>query len=424
MTAKKPGSSKADAQFQDPKLQLEVLKRGAIDIVSEEELLEKLHRSSRENKPLRAKLGLDPTAPDIHIGNAIPIHKLRKFQELGHQVVLIIGDYTAMVGDPAGVNKTRPMLSREEVMANAKTYLQQAGKILDLSRTEIVYNSQWFEKMGFSEILRLTSKMTVARMLERDDFSKRYTAKIPISLHEFLYPLMQGYDSVMVRSDVELGGTDQLFSLLVGRDLQRDFGQEPQVALTTPLLEGIDGNKKMSKSLGNYIGITEEPAQIFGKAMSIRDDLMKKYFVLATDVDDKRIDELLAHDVHPREAKAELARAIVRRYWGEEAAEEAAREFDRVFKAHELPAEIPEIPIPRSELKDGRLWIVRLLVLAGLASTNSDARRLITQGGVHCSGGACSAFEEITDPKADIDVTTGMILKVGRRRFAKVVIKD
>jgi len=293
---------------QDPKSQLETLKRGTIDIVREEELLEKLQRSCRENRPLRVKLGLDPTAPDIHIGNAIPLQKLRKFQELGHQAVLIIGDYTALVGDPAGVNKTRPMLAREEVMANAKTYLQQVGKILDLSRTEIVYNSQWFEEMGFSEILRLTSKMTVARMLERDDFSQRYATGTPISLHEFLYPLMQGYDSVMVRSDVELGGTDQLFSLLVGRDLQRDFGQDPQVALTTPLLEGIDGNKKMSKSLGNYIGITEEPAQIFGKAMSIKDDLMKKYFVLATDVDDGRIDELLVHGIHPREAKAELAR--------------------------------------------------------------------------------------------------------------------
>ncbi len=407
-----------------PESQLEVLKRGAIDIVREEELLEKLKRSCQENRPLRVKLGLDPTAPDIHIGNAIPIFKLKKFQELGHQAVLIIGDYTAMVGDPAGVNKTRPMLLKEEVMANARTYLEQVGKILDLSRTEIIYNSQWFEKVGFSEVLRLASKMTVARMLERDDFSQRYTARIPISLHEFLYPLMQGYDSVMVGSDVELGGTDQLFSLLVGRDLQRDFGQEPQVALTTPLLEGIDGNKKMSKSLGNYIGITEEPSQIFGKAMSIKDDLMKKYFILTTDVDDRRIDELLAQGVHPREAKTELAKAIVARYWGEEAAERAAKEFDRVFKAHELPAEIPEVIVPRNELKDGKLWLVRLLVLAGFASTNSDARRLITQGGVHCSGGACSAFEEITDPKADIEITQGMVLKVGRRRFARVVIKD
>jgi tyrosyl-tRNA synthetase len=413
--------------FQAPEAQLESLKRGAIDIVREEELLEKLRRSYQEGRPLRAKLGLDPTAPDIHIGNAIPIHKLRRFQELGHQAVLIIGDYTAMVGDPAGVNKTRPMLSREAVMANAQTYLEQVGKLLDLSRTEIVYNSQWFEKMGFSEILRLTSKMTVARMLERDDFSQRYAQRVPISLHEFLYPLMQGYDSVMVRSDVELGGTDQLFSLLVGRDLQRDFGQEPQVALTTPLLEGIDGNKKMSKSLGNYIGITEEPAQIFGKAMSIRDDLMKKYFILTTDVEDGRIDELLGGDVHPRQVKAELARAIVRRYHGEGAAERAAQEFDRVFKAHELPEQISEVFIPRSELKDGRLWIVRLLVLAGFANTNGDARRLVAQGGVHFGKGLINqapTFVEITDPKTDVEITPGIIIKVGRRRFAKVVIRD
>ncbi len=429
----------SDTIPQDPESQLEVLKRGTIDIVGEEELLEKLRRSCRENMPLRVKLGLDPTAPDIHIGNAIPIHKLRKFQELGHQAVLIIGDYTAMVGDPAGVNKTRPMLSREEVMANAGTYLQQARKILDLSRTEIVYNSQWFEKMGFSEILRLASKMTVARMLERDDFSKRYAARIPISLHEFLYPLMQGYDSVMVRSGVELGGTDQLFNLLVGRDLQRDFGQEPQVALTTPLLEGIDGNKKMSKSLGNYIGIIEEPAQIFGKAMSIRDELMKKYFVLATDLDDERIAELLSPDIHPRQAKAELAKAIVRRYWGEEAAEQAAQEFDKVFKAHELPEEIPEVVVPRGELKDGKLWIVRLLVLAGFASSNSEARRLIAQGGVYIfpySGVKLlrPRFPEaeahqyrVTDPNDEIPiapVVAPQILKVGPRRFARVVVKD
>ncbi len=410
--------SASGTTFLEPELQLETLKRGTIDLVTEEELLEKLKRSYRENKPLRVKLGLDPTAPDIHIGNAIPIHKLRKFQDLGHQAILIIGDYTAMVGDPSGVNKTRPMLSREGVMANAQTYLAQLGKILDINRTEVVYNSQWFEKMGFSDILRLASMMTVARLMERDDFSKRYSTGVPISLHEFLYPLMQGYDSVMVRSDVELGGTDQLFSLIAGRDLQRDFGEEPQVALTTPLLEGIDGNKKMSKSLGNYIGITEEPAQIFGKAMSIRDELMKKYFLLTTDLDDGRIDALLSPEVHPRQSKAELARAIVRRYWGEEAAERAAQEFDRVFKAHELPEQMPEVFIPRGELKDGKLWVVRLLVLAGFASTNSDARRLVAQGGVHLGGG------EITDPNMDIAVTQGMILKVGRRRFAKVVVKD
>lgn len=400
-----------------PEEQLEMLKRGAIDIVREEELLDKLRRSCQEKRPLRVKLGLDPTAPDIHIGNAIPIHKLRRFQELGHKAVLIIGDYTAMVGDPAGVNKTRPMLSREEVMANATTYLHQVGKILDLSQAEVIYNSHWFEKMSFSEIIHLASRITVARMLERDDFAQRYSARVPISLHEFLYPLMQGYDSIMVKSDVELGGTDQLFSLLVGRDLQRDWGLPPQVALTTPLLEGIDGQRKMSKSLGNYVGITEEPEQMFGKVMSIPDSLMKKYFVLATDVDDKRIDELLSDDVHPRMAKAELARAVVSRYWGHEAAERAAREFDKVFKGRELPGHIPEVTIPREELKDGKIWIVKLLVLAGFAQTNGEARRLVAQGGVHVSG------KEVTDPQTDMPITPGAVLKVGRRRFARIAIE-
>ena len=401
-----------------PEEQLEALRRGAIDIVREEELLEKLLRSHRGGRPLRVKLGLDPTAPDIHIGNAIPIQKLRKFQELGHQAILIIGDYTAMVGDPAGVDKTRPMLTREAVMANARTYLEQVGKILDMERTEILYNSQWFEKMGFSEIIRLASRITVARMLERDDFSLRYKEGIPISLHEFLYPLMQGYDSVMVRSDVELGGTDQLFSLLVGRDLQRDFGQEPQVALTTPLLEGIDGQRKMSKSLGNYIGITEEPEQVFGKAMSIQDGLMRKYFLLTTDLPDERIDELLSDNVHPKEAKMELAKALVARYWGREAAEGAAREFDKVFREHELPEHIAEVVVPRKEVKDGKIWLVRLLVLCGFAQTNSEARRLIAQGGVNINK------QTLTDPNLDWEVSPGAVIQVGRRRFARITIGE
>lgn len=404
--------------FREAEEQLEILRRGVIDIVREEELLEKLRRSRTGNKPLRVKLGLDPTAPDIHIGNAIPIQKLAKFQELGHQAVLIIGDYTAMVGDPAGVNKTRPMLTRDEVMANAKTYLNQVGKILDTKKAEIVYNSKWFEKMPFSEIINLASKITVARMMERDDFSQRYSSGVPISLHELLYPLMQGYDSIMVKSDVELGGTDQLFSLLVGRDLQRDWDMEPQVAMTTPLLEGTDGQKKMSKSLGNYIGITEEPAQMFGKAMSISDDLMKKYFVLTTEVDEGRIDELLHHDVHPRDAKAELARAIVTRYWGAEAAEGASKEFDRVFKEQKLPENLPEILLPKRELKDGKIWIVKLLVVGGFAKTNGEARRLVAQGGVNINN------ETFKDAEADVDIASGMVIKVGKRRFARIGVGD
>jgi tyrosyl-tRNA synthetase len=310
------------------------------------------------------------------------------------------------------------MLAREDIMANARTYLDQVGKILDVDSTEVVYNSEWFEKMSFSEIIQLTSKITVARMMERDDFTQRYSSGVPISLHELLYPLMQGYDSVMVKSDVELGGTDQLFNLLVGRDLLRDWGLEPQVALTTPLLEGTDGHKKMSKSLGNYIGITEDANQMFGKAMSIKDELMKKYFVLATDVDENRIDDLLHHDVHPREAKVELAKAIVARYRDAEAAERAAREFDRVFKERELPADMPEIMLPRNELKDGKIWIVKLLVLGGFAKTNGEARRLVAQGGVSLND------ETFKDADAEVDVASGMVVKVGKRRFGRIGVGD
>lgn len=392
--------------------------RGAIDIVTKEDLTRKLQRSIKENKPLRVKLGLDPTAPDIHIGNAIPIHKLRAFQSLGHTAILIIGDYTATVGDPSGANKTRPMLSHEKVVENAKTYLSQAGKILDMNKTEIVYNSKWFEKMTFSEVIKLAAKMTVARMIERDDFTKRYNAGIPISVNEFIYPLMQGYDSIMVKSDVELGGTDQLFNLLVGRDLQRDEGIEPQVALTTPLLEGIDGNKKMSKSLGNYIGIIESTKEMFGKAMSIPDNLMRKYFELTTDLSMDEINKLLDVHTHPRTAKVALAKAIVRRYYGDKEADSAAEEFDRIFKDRELPDEIPEIQIPAKELTDGKIWIVKLITLCGFASTNSEARRLVIQGGVTINNGS------INDPALNIEIKSDMILKVGKRRFARVVLKN
>jgi tyrosyl-tRNA synthetase len=403
--------------FKDVEKQLEIIMRGAIDIVTKEDLTRKLHKSIKENKPLRVKLGLDPTAPDIHIGNAIPIHKLRAFQSLGHTAILIIGDYTATVGDPSGANKTRPMLSHEKVMENAKTYLSQAGKILDMNKTEIVYNSKWFEKMTFSEVIKLAAKMTVARMIERDDFTKRYNAGIPISVNEFIYPLMQGYDSIMVKSDVELGGTDQLFNLLVGRDLQRDEGIEPQVALTTPLLEGIDGNKKMSKSLGNYIGITESAKEMFGKAMSIPDNLMRKYFELTTDLSLDEINKLLDVHTHPRTAKVALAKAIVRRYHGDKEADSAAEEFDRIFKDRELPDEIPEIQIPAKELTDGKVWIVKLITLCGFASTNSEARRLVIQGGVTINS------ESINDPALNIEIRSDMILKVGKRRFARVVLK-
>ncbi len=395
--------------------QLKIIKRGILEIVREEELIVKLEKSIKTKKPLRVKLGLDPTAPDIHLGNAIPIHKLRNFQELGHTAVLIIGDYTAIVGDPTGVNKTRPQLSHKEITENTKTYLSQLGKILDLEKTEILYNSEWFKKMNFIDVIMLASKMTVARMLERDDFSKRYNSGVPISLHEFIYPLMQGYDSIMVRSDIEIGGTDQIFSLLVGRDLQRDRNMEPQVALTTPLLEGIDGNKKMSKSLGNYIGIYEEPKEIFGKIMSIPDNLMRKYFELAAETTLEEIDMVLKD--HPRQAKVNLGKSIVRRYYNEEIAKKIAEEFDKIFKEHKLPDNIPQVKLPSSECKNFKIWLVKLLVLSGFASTNGEARRLIIQGGVSIDNNI------LTDPTQEVDMKTGMILRVGKRRFAKI-IKD
>jgi tyrosyl-tRNA synthetase len=394
--------------------QLNIIKRGVLEIVREEELVEKLNKSIKTQTPLRVKLGLDPTAPDIHIGNAIPIHKLRNFQELGHTAVLIIGDYTAIVGDPSGVNKTRPQLTQEDIDNNAKTYLDQIGKILDIEKTEIRYNSEWFKEMKFTEVITLASKMTVARMMERDDFSKRYSSGVPISLHEFIYPLMQGYDSIMVKSDIEIGGTDQIFSLLVGRDLQRDANMAPQTALTTPLLEGIDGNKKMSKSLGNYIGIYEEPKEIFGKTMRISDDLMRKYFELATDMALEEINSTL--NEHPRQAKIVLGKAIVSRYYDDEMARKVAEEFDRVFKEHKIPDNIPQIKLPSNESRNHKIWIVKLLVEYGFASTNGEARRLISQGGVSIDN------KKYTDPAQEISLQDGMILKVGKRRFAKIVI--
>ncbi len=394
--------------------QLNIIKRGAIEIVREEELIEKLKKSIKTHTPLRVKLGLDPTAPDIHIGNAIPIHKLRNFQELGHTAVLIIGDYTAIVGDPSGVNKTRPQLTHEDIANNTKTYLDQIGKILDIEKTEIRYNSEWFKEMKFTDVITLASKMTVARMMERDDFSKRYSSGVPISLHEFIYPLMQGYDSIMVKSDIEIGGTDQIFSLLVGRDLQRDANMTPQTALTTPLLEGIDGNKKMSKSLGNYIGIYEEPKEIFGKTMRISDDLMRKYFELATDMTLEEINSTL--NEHPRQAKIVLGKAIVSRYYDDEIARKVAEEFDRVFKEHKIPDNIPQIKLPSNENRNHKIWIVKLLVDHGFASTNGEARRLISQGGVSIDN------KKYTDPAQEISLQDDMVLKVGKRRFAKIKV--
>jgi tyrosyl-tRNA synthetase len=396
--------------------QLARIRRGAAAIVPEQELVEKLGRSVREGRPLRVKLGLDPTAPDIHIGFAVALRNLRTFQDLGHQAVLIIGDYTAMVGDPSGQNATRPQLTYEQVTDHARTYLEQVGKVVDLDRAEVVRNGDWFREMSFGEVIALAAKLTVARCIERDDFSKRMAEGRPIGLHELLYPLMQAYDSVMVRSDVELGGTDQTFNILLGRELQREVGQEPQVAVTNPLLEGLDGVQKMSKSKGNYIGISEPPETIFSKAMSIPDELMERYFILATDLPVERVQTLLSPAVHPREAKAELAAAIVRRYYDEEAAERAARIFDSVFRDRELPDEMPEVAIPTEECRDGKVWVVGLLRLVGAADSNSDARRLIVQGGVRL-GRDAESLEVVSDPDADLRVADGTVLKVGKRRF-------
>ncbi|MCK4284304.1 MAG: tyrosine--tRNA ligase [Candidatus Brocadiae bacterium] len=400
--------------------QMDRIRRGAADIVPEAELIDKIGRSLKEGRPLRVKLGLDPTAPDIHIGFAVALRNLRTFQDMGHHAVLIIGDYTATVGDPSEQNAARPQLSHEEVMEHARTYLDQVGKIVDLEETEVVKNGDWFGKMTFGELIRLAAKLTVARCIERDDFAQRMAAGRPVGLHELLYPLMQAYDSVMVRSDVELGGTDQTFNILLGRELQRQFGQEPQVAVTNPLLEGLDGQEKMSKSKGNYIGICEPPETIFGKAMSIPDELMERYFILATALPADRIEMLLSPAVHPRDAKAELAAAIVSRYYDAEAAQLAREGFDKVFRDHELPDKLREVRIAAGELEGGRIWIVKLLRLAQCAASNSEARRLVAQGGVRLGSGAAS-LRVVTDAEADVDVADGAILKVGKRRFCRLL---
>ncbi len=377
------------------------LLRGAVTVTTEEELKKKLARG----KPLRIKLGVDPTAPDLHLGFTVGLRKLRQFQDAGHTAVLIIGDYTARVGDPSGKNSTRPMLGEAEIQANLTSYLAQAGKVLNPGY-ETAFNGTWFGKMTFTDILKLASQMTVARMLERDDFSNRFKAGTPISLHEMLYPLMQGYDSVMVKADVELGGTDQTFNLMVGRDLQREAGQEPQVCLTLPLIEGLDGVRKMSKSYGNYVGLNEAPKEMFGKLMSVPDALMEKYFSLLTDLDMPK--------GHPRDAKVALAREIVRMYHGEEAAKAAAGEFDRIFSKKELPDEMPEVRFLPGTVPEGRIWIVKLVAEAKLSASNSETRRLVSQGAVSVDA------EVVSDPEAKVVLKDGSVLRVGKRRFARI----
>jgi tyrosyl-tRNA synthetase len=383
--------------------QLAVLRRGTAAIISEGELARKLALG----RPLRVKLGLDPSAPDIHLGHAVVLRKLRQFQDLGHEVVALIGDFTGRIGDPSGKSETRRQLSPAEVEANARTYEAQILKILDPARTRIDFNSRWLAALDFAQVCELASKVTVARLLERDDFASRFREGRPIHLHEFFYALMQGYDSVALAADVELGGTDQTFNLMMAREIQRDYGQEPEVAVVMPLLEGTDGVQKMSKSLGNYIGINEPPTVMFGKVMSIPDSLIARYFEICTTVPLERVRQLLAGN--PRDAKAELARTIVADYHGEAAAAQAAEEFTRVFSRRELPREMPEVILPAASAS-----AVDLLIHAGLASSRSEARRLVLQGGVSLNG------RRLEDPVAPQAVEDGSVLQVGPRRFARL----
>ncbi|MFH1288639.1 MAG: tyrosine--tRNA ligase [bacterium] len=424
--------------------QLEIIKRGAEEIIPEEELLKKLELCKKEKRPLRIKFGADPTAPDIHLGHTVVLRKLRQFQDLGHQIVFLIGDFTAMIGDPSGRSATRPPMLKEEIEKNSKTYQEQVGKILDLNKIEIVFNSRWLNKMNFSDVIKLASRYTIARVLERDDFSNRHKKGEPISIHEFLYPLAQGYDSVVLKADMEIGGTDQKFNLLVGRALQREYGQIPQVVLTMPILEGTDGVKKMSKSYGNYIGIDEPPREIYGKIMSIPDSLLLKYYKLLTDV------PMVAgqlHTVaagfslrkttqpegcgyqfppttdllHPKDVKSRLAKIIISSYYPSSEADKAEMEFNEIFSKKGRPDEIPEYVICRGD-PVGRPTrsaptLIDIMVQNNMASSKSEARRLIEQGGVSIDG------TKITDEKFNFGEFAGTpVLKVGKRKFLKLII--
>lgn len=405
-------------QQQEVNRQWEVLSRGTVEIVPEDAFREKLIQSVATGTPLNVKLGLDPSAPDIHVGHTVVLHKLRQFQQFGHQVQLLIGDFTGRIGDPSGKSETRKQLSEEDVKRNAETYQKQIYKVLDPQKTKLHYNSEWLGAMSFEEVLKLGSKMTVARMLERDDFTKRYTTGLPISIHEFFYPLMQGYDSVALKSDVELGGTDQKFNLLMGRMLQKEYGMPAQVAIMMPLIEGLDGVNKMSKSLGNYIGIDEEPNEIYGKAMSVPDELMLKYYRLATDLPNEEVAALDAGlsngSVHPRDAKMKLAHTFVRMYHGAEQADAAQNHFITVFQQRALPEEIEEVELSANELEEGRIRISKLLIVLGLQASNSEARRSIQQGAVKINE------RKAEDPNADIAPQTGDIIQVGKRKFARI----
>ncbi|MFW8602297.1 tyrosine--tRNA ligase [Desulfobacterota bacterium M19] len=397
--------------------QMEILSRGAVELISKDDLEKKLIRSAVEGRPLKIKAGFDPTAPDLHLGHTVLIQKLKHFQEMGHEILFLIGDFTGMIGDPTGKSATRKALSREDVERNAETYKEQIFKILDPDKTRIVFNSSWLDKLSSREFVKLAAQLTVARMLERDDFKKRFAGQQPISIHEFLYPLMQGYDSVALKADVEIGGTDQLFNLLMGRELQRTYGQEPQVVITMPLLEGLDGVNKMSKSLGNYIGITDSPDDIYGKILSIPDEIMFRYYELLSDLTLPEI-EVLRRDMdkgaaHPKEIKMRLARELTARYYDDEAARQAEENFQRVFKSHGLPDDIPE----REMAAGADIWLPRLLADCGLVKGTGEGRRMIKQNAVSLDG------KKTGDVEYQVAAAGEILLQVGKRRFCKVIFR-
>jgi tyrosyl-tRNA synthetase len=395
--------------------ELEIIKRGAVEILIEKELLEKLEKSAKSGIPLKIKAGFDPTAPDLHLGHTVLLHKMRQFQQLGHEIYFLIGDFTGMIGDPTGKSETRKPLTREDVLKNAETYKEQVFKILDPEKTKVVFNSEWLAKLNASDMIGLASKYTMARMLEREDFSNRFANQLPISIHEFLYPLIQGYDSVALHADVELGGTDQKFNLLVGRELQREWGQVPQTVITMPLLEGLDGVNKMSKSLGNYIGINEPADEIYGKVMSISDDLMIRYYELLSDMSLGELKTLKSGrkegTLHPMEAKKRLAREMVSRYHGDSAAAQAEENFVRRFRDNKTPDDIPEYVIAG---EDGKILLCKVLAQANLVKSNSEGRRAIQQGGVKING------EKISDENLEIACSGDLIVQVGKRRFSRI----
>lgn len=404
--------------FLDPKEQLERIKFGVAEFINDEEMLKKLKRSYEQNKPLIIKFGADPTRPDIHIGHTVVINKLKTFQDLGHKIYFLIGDFTAQIGDPSGKNTTRPLLTREEIEENGRTYAKQIFKILDPEKTEIVYNSSWINKMTPADFIKMSAKYTVAQMLEREDFTKRYKSGTPIAIHEFLYPLTQGYDSVALKADVELGGTDQKFNLLVGRVMQSAYGQEAQCVLTMPILEGIDGVHKMSKSMDNYISVVDTPKDMFGKTMRISDDLMYRWYELLTDIDAAGLAQL-KEDVaqkrkHPRTVKVDLAKFLIQRFHSAEAAQAAEEEFNRIFVDKGLPDEVPVFETSAEEI-----GLPALMVRAGLVESNSMGSRLIQGGGVQIDG------EKVSDPKLKMTLKSGQsfVIKAGKKKFAKIVVK-